>query len=169
MPFSFDEQFINILTKALEKNKLEAIIVGNVAAILNGAPVLTQDIDLLIRDTPVNRRKLRLFAAAIHGSNPEPISELSNVERIYADVPVDIIFNHCGGTQFEAYRARARPMKNSRYVWIASLADVIRGKEIANRPKDKAVLPILKDTLRVQGLVELPRRKASKPSKKHRY
>jgi hypothetical protein len=28
-------------------------------------------------------------------------------------------------------------------VWVASLADVIRSKEAANRPKDRATLPIL--------------------------
>jgi hypothetical protein len=37
---------------------------------------------------------------------------------------------------------------------VASLEDVIAAKEAAARPKDKAVLPILKDTLRCRKAME---------------
>jgi hypothetical protein len=39
------------LAKALRVAKLEAVVIGNAASMLNGAPVTTQDIDLLIRNT----------------------------------------------------------------------------------------------------------------------
>ena len=42
-------------------------MIGNSAGMLNGAPVTTQDIDLLIRDTRLNRRKLARFAEEIGG------------------------------------------------------------------------------------------------------
>ena len=62
--------------------RLQAVVIGNAASMLNGAPVTTQDIDLLIRDTKLNRRKLARFAAEIGAAAPRPISELSNVHSI---------------------------------------------------------------------------------------
>ena len=37
---------------------------------------------------------------------------------------------------------------------VAGLADVIRSKEAAGRPKDLAQLPILRDTLRVRRALD---------------
>ena len=73
------EKTLVALAKALRVAKLEAIVIGNSASMLNGAPVTTQDIDLLIRDTKPNRRKLGRFADEIGGSSPMPVSELRKV------------------------------------------------------------------------------------------
>ena len=141
------------LAAALRTVKLEAIVIGNAASMLNGAPVTTQDIDLLIRDTPSNRRKLARLADEIGGSSPMRVSDLSNVEQIRGGlaVPVEIHFDRIsGGLTFSRVRSRAhrRPI-GSAELRVAALADVIRSKEAANRPKDQAVLPILRDTLAV--------------------
>jgi hypothetical protein len=52
MSSSFGGEFLAALAKALRDAKLEAIVVENTASILNGAPVITEDVDLLVRDTP---------------------------------------------------------------------------------------------------------------------
>ena len=62
MSSDVSEKTLVALAKALRAAKLEAIVIGNTASMLNGAPVTTQDIDLLIRDTRTNRRKLVRFA-----------------------------------------------------------------------------------------------------------
>ena len=125
---------------------------------LNGAPVTTQDIDLLVRDTRPNRRKLVRFADEIGGSAPRPVSELSKVEWIEGRlaVPVEIHFDRIsGGLTFSSVRSRAQLVKvGSEKLVVASLADVIRSKEAAGRPKDRAVLPILRDTLAVKKKLE---------------
>jgi hypothetical protein len=54
-----DERFVDSLLEALERVHLEAIIVGATAAVMHDAPVLTRDIDLLIRDTKMNQRSWR--------------------------------------------------------------------------------------------------------------
>ena len=54
-----DEALLERVVAALKKVKLEAILVGNVAAVLQGVPVMTQDIDFFVRDTEVNRKKNR--------------------------------------------------------------------------------------------------------------
>ena len=54
-----DEAFVLRLLEALDSAGLEGLIVGMTGAALQGAPAMTQDVDLLIRDTPKNREKLR--------------------------------------------------------------------------------------------------------------
>ena len=54
-----------LLAKALNENRLEAILIGNMAAALHGAPVSTIDIDLYFRKTPANMRKLKQVASAL--------------------------------------------------------------------------------------------------------
>ncbi|TMA23739.1 MAG: hypothetical protein E6J85_01260 [Deltaproteobacteria bacterium] len=138
--------------------RLEAVVIGNSASMLNGAPVTTQDIDLLVRDTKANRRKLARFAEEIGGSSPRRVSELSNVEYIDGDlaVPVEIHFNRiAGGLTFSSVRSRAQLVAvGGEKLAVAALADVIRSKEAANRPKDRAVLPILRDTMEVKKKLE---------------
>src|SRR5437762_14258627 len=82
MSSDLSEKTLVTVARALRAAKLEAIVIGNSASMLNGAPVTTQDIDLLIRDTRPNRRKLARFAEEIGGSAPMPVSELSKVEWI---------------------------------------------------------------------------------------
>ncbi|HEX4386875.1 MAG TPA: hypothetical protein VH083_28165 [Myxococcales bacterium] len=142
------------LAKALRVTKLEAVVIGNSASMLNGAPVTTQDIDLLIRDTTLNRKKLARFANEIGGSMPTLVSELSKVESIEGGlaVPVEIHYDRIsGGLSFPAVRSRAQSVDvGEERLLVASLADIIRSKHAADRPKDRAVLPILRDALAVQ-------------------
>lgn len=51
---SSDEAFVLEVLVALRKVGLEAIIVGNGAAVLQGVPVTTQDLDLLVRDRSIS-------------------------------------------------------------------------------------------------------------------
>src|SRR5712671_3976540 len=152
------EKTLIALAKALRAAKLEAIVIGNSASMLNGAPVTTQDIALLIRDTKPNRRKLARFATEIGGSAPMPVSELSKVEWIEGRlaVPVEIHYDRIsGGLTFSSIRSRAQLVAvGDEKLAVAALADVIRSKEAANRPKDRAVLPILRDTLAVKKRLE---------------
>jgi hypothetical protein len=148
------EKTLAALARALRQARLDAIVIGNLASMLNGAPVTTQDIDLLIRDTRLNRRKLAKFAEAIGGAAPAPVSELSKVEFIEGDlaVPVEIHYDRIsGGLTFASVRARAELVAVAdEKLRVAALADVIRSKTAANRPKDRAVLPILRDALAVR-------------------
>lgn len=158
MSSDFSEKKLVALAKALRAAKLEAIVIGNTASMLNGAPVTTQGIDLLIRDTSPNRRKLARFADEIGGSAPMPVSELSKVEWIEGRlaVPVEIHYDRiAGGLTFASLRARAQVvLVGDEKLLVANLADVIRSKQAARRPKDRAVLPILLDTLAVKKKLE---------------
>ena len=154
------EKTLVTLARELRLARLEAIVIGNSASMLNGAPVTTQDIDLLIRDTRMNRRKLARFAEGIGGTAPAPVSELSKVEWIEGDlaVPVEIHYDRIsGGLTFASVRSRAElvPVGDEK-LRVAALADVIRSKTAANRPKDRAVLPILREALAVKKKLARP-------------
>lgn len=150
MPISADDTFLAELASELQTAKLDAVVVGNVASILMGAPVLTQDVDLLVRDTPLNRKKLLRFAKALGGIGPTPISEMTATERIYgARVPIDILFDRIAGRlTFASVKSRAQlaPVGHE-LIAVAALADVIKSKTAADRPKDRAVLPTLRSVL----------------------
>src|SRR3954466_5221800 len=102
-----DERFLHGLLDALARVHLEAIIVGATAAIMQDAPVLTRDIDLLIRDTEMNRKKLEALSQHLKGSPPAPISESSNTLRILGtEIPIDILLDRiAGGLTFESVKS----------------------------------------------------------------
>jgi hypothetical protein len=50
------------IARLLDDCGLEAVLIGNAAAALQGAPVTTTDFDFLFRKTPVNLWKLKAFA-----------------------------------------------------------------------------------------------------------
>lgn len=152
-----DEVFLERLLGALGDAGLEAIVVGTAAAALQGAPVMTLDVDLLLRDTPENREKIARLCEALGGARPVEASPVSSaVTLVGPPIPVDLLFDRIPpGLTFEQLRSRGvRVRVGARVAVVASLADVIASKEASGRPKDAAQLPILRDTLRVKRSLE---------------
>src|SRR5450759_1093307 len=56
------------IAELLERHGLEAVLVGNAAASLQGAPVTTVDFDFLFRKTPANLRKLEAMAKILEAT-----------------------------------------------------------------------------------------------------
>lgn len=153
---SSDEAFVLAVLEALKTVGLEAIVVGNVAAILQGVPVTTQAIDLLLRDTLRNRRKIAAFGRAM-GGRPRRVSALTETLRIDAAAgTIDLIFDRIPGPlSFRALRSRAIHLDlGGAEAVVARLDDVIASKEAANRPKDRAQLAALRDSLRVKAALD---------------
>src|SRR5207244_4184476 len=134
-----DEIFLEKVLAALERTQLEALIVGTAAAVMQGASLMTRDIDILVRDTDLNRRKLEQLSSELGAARPVPVSELSNTVTIAgADIPIDVLFGSmAGGLTFEGVRSRAVRISVGRHeALVAALADIISSKEAAGRPKD---------------------------------
>lgn len=149
---SSDEAFVEEVLAALAECQLESIVVGNVAALLQGAPITTESMALLIRDTPRNRENVQRLEERL-GHQAVRLSQLSPMLRISTPRGhVDLLFDELsGGLRFESLRSRSVPIPLGRVVaTVAALEDVIASKEAAGRPKDAAQLPILRDTLRVR-------------------
>ena len=87
---SSDEAFLEQILAALGAAGLEAIVVGTTAAILQDAPLMTRDVDLLVRDTPLNRGKLISFAKTLGASIVETSPLTGVITLVGATAPVDI-------------------------------------------------------------------------------
>jgi hypothetical protein len=83
--------------------------VGSAGAAIQGAAVTTQDFDVLIRDTPLDRKQLEAVATRLGAARPRKISPLTSVLTIVgAEIPVDVLLDEMAGAlKFEAVRSRA--------------------------------------------------------------
>lgn len=153
-----DQSFLVELLRALQATGLEAIVVGSTAAILQGVPILTEDVDLLVRDTPSNRAKLDRLAEELGRARPVPISPMTSAVRLVdpESVQVDVLFEEIsGGLTFASLRSRSVAVVIGELTAVvAELGDVIRSKRAANRPKDQAQLPMLEAFVRVKQAVD---------------
>jgi len=126
---------------------LEAVLIGNAAAALQGAPVTTVDFDFFFRKTPRNMTKVKALARALHATVLRPYYPVSDWYRVVRDddgLQVDLMATAHGLRSFEGVRARASILSIGGVpIAVASLGDIIKSKRAAGRPRDKAVLEIL--------------------------
>ena len=59
------EPLLGEVARRFHKASLEAVLIGNAAAALQGAPVTTVDFDFLFRKTPRNLQKMKAVARAL--------------------------------------------------------------------------------------------------------
>jgi predicted nucleotidyltransferase len=137
---------------ALAETRLEAILIGNAAAAIQGAPVTTVDFDFMFRATPVNLEKLKNFAKRLDALVLRPYYPVSALYRVMNDdrgLQVDFMPAIHGVRSFNGLRSRAEKFElQGRGLWVACLEDIISSKRAANRERDRAVLEILEKTLR---------------------
>lgn len=162
---SFDEIFLCRVVENLKRAGIDHVVIGMTAAILQGAPLMTQDIDVFVRDTDLTRRKIKKFAELMGGLSlttpAEPMSRM--IRAIGAQIPVDFVFSLSSGKSFESVRSRSKKVDVGGIQFrIASLEDVIRAKEAAGREKDLASLKVLKDTLMVRKALDRNRNNEKK-------
>jgi predicted nucleotidyltransferase len=147
--------FLAEIGRALRAVNLEAVMIGNAAAALRGAPVTTVDIDFFFGKTPRNLYKLRLLAAALGATLLRPYYPASDMYRLVRDddgLQVDFMATIHGVRSYEGVRARAAEVIIEGVpLAVASLADIVRSKRAARRPRDLAVLELLEKTLEEAG------------------
>lgn len=145
------EPLLGSIVAALAEAALEAILIGNAAAAIHGAPVTTVDFDFMFRSTPINLSKLKKFATRMDAVILRPYYPVSALYRVMNDdrgLQVDFMPVIHGVKSFNSLRSRsARVELAGRQIWVAGLADIIASKRAAGRPRDKAVLGILEKTL----------------------
>ena len=139
------------VAKLLRQHKLEAILIGNAAAALQGAPVTTLDIDFLFRKTPASLRKLKALARSLDAFILRPYYPVSGLYRIARDedgLQLDFMTVIDGIRSFEGLRKRARTIRvDDTELTVAALSDIIKSKKAAGRARDLAVLDVLKEVL----------------------
>lgn len=157
-----DEPELNAaaIVEALNRHQVRYVIIGAFAAIAQQAPIpATRDIDLTPETSPENLARLSLalkeLAARIrtegipgglpfsHDATSPAAAEVWNL--ICPDGEFDISFHPSGFAEgYAQLAANAHRLRVGEVdVVVADLADVIRSKESAGRPKDLRVLPAL--------------------------
>jgi len=63
---------LNALLKGLSKARVEFILVGGIAAVVQGAPITTFDLDIVHRQTPENIQKMIKFLASVEAIQRRP-------------------------------------------------------------------------------------------------
>lgn len=141
-----------MVAEALEAVRLEAVLVGNAAAALRGAPVTTLDFDFMFRKTRTNLSKLKALAQRLGAIILRPYYPASDLYRVVVEdtgLQLDFMSALHGIRSFESLRSRAeRVLFGRARLWVASLDDVIKSKKALGRPRDLAVLDILEKTAR---------------------
>jgi hypothetical protein len=155
------------LARQMRAVNLDAVLIGNAAAALHGAPVTTVDFDFLFRTTPRNLAKLKTLARALGAVVLRPYYPASDLYRVVRDedgLQVDFMGTIHGVRSFEGLRSRAAAVEiDDVTVLVASLPDIIRSKRAARRPRDMAVLDILEKTLEeTPRPKDTPRRRRSR-------
>ena len=154
--------FLTIIAEALQAVGLEAVLVGNAAAALQGAPVTTLDFDFMFCKTPANLSKLKKLARRLDAVILRPYYPASDLYRVVVEgtgLQLDFMSVLTGISSFSSLRSRARQETFGRSrLWVARLEDVIASKRKLGRPRDKAVLDVLEKTLHEEKKAKKQRR-----------
>ncbi|MFN0168026.1 MAG: hypothetical protein ACKV22_16500 [Bryobacteraceae bacterium] len=140
------------VARLLKELDLDAVLIGNAAAAIHGAPVTTVDLDFMFRKTPGNMAKLKVLAERLHAVVMRPYYPASDLFRVVRDedlLQVDFMGTIHGVRSFNSLRSRAlRVDFDGMPLLVAGLDDIIRSKKAAGRPRDRAVLETLEATRR---------------------
>jgi predicted nucleotidyltransferase len=154
------ERKLIAVLRDLRERDVQFIVVGGLAAVLNGAPVQTYDIDLVYSREPHNLARLVTFlqdADAVFRIQPERqlrpgASHLAgggHLNLLTRYGPLDLLGTIGQGLDFSALLPHSSEMEIDEGfgVRVLDLETIIAVKEQLGSEKDLAVLPILRRTL----------------------
>jgi hypothetical protein len=148
--------------EVLDRNRVECIVVGGVAAVLQGVPISTLDTDIVYRRTADNIERLVAALRELEAIYRDPAGR-----RIEPDAtrfaagghhlldtrfgPLDVLATIGANRTFEDLeRHAARYALEGMNVLVLDLGAIIETKEQAGRGKDLLALPVLRETLRLR-------------------
>jgi hypothetical protein len=149
------------LIATLASHGVEFIVVGGLAAVAQGAPIVTQDVDIVHRRTPEN--VARLVDVLVNALDARHRDRTGRVIRPVAEIlsgpghsllqtklgPLDVLGTIEGGRDFEALLPSSRFIEIQGHpIRVLDLAMLVELKRGSTRPKDQLVLLVLEDTLR---------------------
>lgn len=145
MPHQPQNRPLGAFLAALRKEKIDCILIGNMAAIEQGAPLMTIDYDFWVRLPERQYVRILAIIQRLGGTIMAPtLYELTDGTQ------VNVIFQPDGLQSFSVeYRKSHVGRLEGQMVRILPLRRVIASKRAAGREKDLAALPILEKTLRL--------------------
>ena len=134
------------LLESLLRHKIHFMVVGLSAAALQGAPVVTEDVDLWfenLSDPKLMQALVKVGAAYIppFGYNPPMLGGAGSE-------PFDIAIRMNGLGDFaDEWRGAKKIKIGQLWLKVLPLERILASKQAANRPKDRRVVPVLQNTL----------------------
>lgn len=152
------------ILEALQRHDVRYVVVGAVAAIAQGSPLPTEDIDVTPARDLANLERLaaallELDARLRAADKPEGVAfpfdatclagnDIWNLTTSHGDL--DLIFVPAGTEGYDDLKRDAILVDFGEVqAPMASLVDVIRSKQASSRAKDHAQLPALRQTLEI--------------------
>jgi hypothetical protein len=160
-------RFLGLL-RVLLHHGVDFLVVGGVAAQLEGAPILTLDLDVLYDKAPENLDRLLAALREIKARYRDPAGRHIEPDRgkletlrthlLLTDLgALDVLTAIGAGLTYQDLVGRtvSYELAEAR-VRVLELAAVILTKEQADRDKDRAVLPVLRRTLAMKTALPRP-------------
>lgn len=146
----------------LNKYEVEYIVVGGVAAVIQGAPITTFDLDALVRISDDNASRLILALDALdaryreHQSTIRPTREDilagGHLLLLTRAGPLDVLGFIGDNHRYEDLKGKSSEVSMTIGKFrVLDLEELVRQKGGTDRPKDRAVLELLEEALRQQG------------------
>lgn len=162
------------ILEVLVRHRVECIVIGGVAATLQGSPFPTVDVDITPRSDLDNYQRLSAalteLEAEVRAAKTDPLpfahdarslldGRIWNLSTKFGDL--DITATPSGTAGYDDLRRDALTieLRDDLTVRVASLADIVRSKGAAGRDKDLRVLPLLRELLAEQTQVEADARR----------
>lgn len=153
------------LLRTLVEHRVDFIVVGGVSAVLQGAPIMTLDLDIVHRRDPENIERLwqalRNLNARYRGQESRLAPDRSHLQSeghqllITDNGPLDVLGAIGSGRSYDELLPLSHRMEIGELtIRVLSLEALIQVKEEVGHPKDRAVLEILRETLRESGETE---------------
>ncbi len=150
------------LIGTLISHEVRFVLIGGLAALAQGSPFPTEDVDVTPERNPENLSRLSAALKALearirtqgvdgrlvfdHDAVSLAAAGVWNLTTRYGDLDISFVPSGTDG-----YADLVREASDTEIlgvvVPVASLADIIRSKQAANRPKDQRVLPTLRELL----------------------
>jgi hypothetical protein len=144
-PLPFSESELRLL-QVLVKRKVRFMVVGLSAATLQGAPVVTQDVDLWFEnlgELKISRALQEVGAAYVPPSNLNPPMLAGTGAELF-----DIVIRMDGlGTFADEIKNCVDISLGRQKLKVLSLERILASKIALNRAKDKLAIPVLRDAL----------------------
>lgn len=153
-----DLKFDEVL-RVLIRNEVEFIVVGGVAAILQGSPLTTEDVDVVYLCSEENNIRLAKALGELEAYYLDPAGRRiePDASRL-ASLKMHLLKTSCGRVDvlrtvgkdlgFDDLAVKARALEVAEFrVRVLDLETIIETKEYADRPKDRYQLLFLRQLL----------------------
>ena len=152
------------LLGSLLRHKIRFMVVGLSAAALQGAPVVTEDVDLWFDD--LSNPKLMQALVKVGAAYIPPFGFNPPMLGGPGSEPFDVVIRMDGLGEFADEWKRAVEIKVGKLrLKVLPLERILASKQAANRAKDQRVIPVLQNALRTLETKKKRQTRAAKAKK----